>query len=267
MSSQISQATRPVKRRRWYQFSLRALIVSTVLLSVLLGIFTARLQRARRQAAAVELIRKSGGSVFYDYDRKAEQSPLPRWLIDAFGEDFFHDVTSVNLVFRVPDRKTRYAAYDALARLPQVDTLAILDGAKEGPHRFDVLRRLRRLEYLEIESPSFRGTDLQAIEGLPRLAHVWVPASLGEEGIRSVATLPELWCLELGDGHIDDQTFMKLTELTRLEFLGIRGADVSDGAIRKFMRHRPDVEMGLQNRDWSTILEGQPPAPEPSHDL
>ena len=96
----------PGRRRRWYQFNLRTLIVITVLISILLGLFAIRLQRARRQAAAVATIRTHGGHVVYDYSfpddnprfsifQSRAKSGVPAWAIDALGVDFFHNVVGV----------------------------------------------------------------------------------------------------------------------------------------------------------------------------
>jgi len=54
-----ARETRP--RRSWRQFSLRTLLLLMLVLSVCFALFAFRLQRARRQAAAVATIRKLGG--------------------------------------------------------------------------------------------------------------------------------------------------------------------------------------------------------------
>ncbi len=77
-----------------------------VLVSVLLGLLAVRLQRARRQAAAVATIRKYGGHVVYDYSfpddnprfsivQSRAKSSVPSWLLNHLGEDFFHTVVGV----------------------------------------------------------------------------------------------------------------------------------------------------------------------------
>jgi hypothetical protein len=54
-------------RRSWRQFSLRTLLLAMLVLSVCFALFAWRLQRARRQAAAVATIRKLGGTADYDF--------------------------------------------------------------------------------------------------------------------------------------------------------------------------------------------------------
>jgi hypothetical protein len=98
-----SPSTAPKPRRRWWQFSLRTLMVAMLVLGVLFGLFAIRLERARRQAAAVATIRSVGGEVFYDYEKRliardhAVPSKVPKRLLDWVGPDFFHEVVEVAL--------------------------------------------------------------------------------------------------------------------------------------------------------------------------
>src|SRR5262245_8618466 len=97
---------------RWRQFSLRTLLLAMLVLSLCLALFAWRLQRARRQAAAVATIRKLGGAVSYDYQRidptksnydLQAESPIPEWLLKPLGEDFFHEVTGSEMNRRPPE--------------------------------------------------------------------------------------------------------------------------------------------------------------------
>src|SRR5262245_49533511 len=106
MSTDTASPSGLAQRRRWCQFRLRTLIVCVVLVSMVLGALGTRLQRARRQAEAVAAIRRHGGHITYDYSfpddnprfsivRIQAKSNVPRWLLEAMGEDFFHGVVGV----------------------------------------------------------------------------------------------------------------------------------------------------------------------------
>lgn len=84
----------PRPRRRWFQYSLRALLVLVFLVSLPLSWFSARLQ----QQQTVEVIERLGGSVAYDYHWKGESTPGPEWARDLLGSYFFADVGAVGLV-------------------------------------------------------------------------------------------------------------------------------------------------------------------------
>ena len=75
----------PTPKRRWYQFSLRALLVFVVLVSIGMSWVAVRKQRVRRQREAVRAIEKLGGDVRYE----EAQTPVPRWLRELLGDDFF----------------------------------------------------------------------------------------------------------------------------------------------------------------------------------
>ncbi len=55
MDGEVNHPRKP--RRRWYQYSLRSLLVLTLLVSVGMSYVAVRMQRARRQKEAVEAIR------------------------------------------------------------------------------------------------------------------------------------------------------------------------------------------------------------------
>ncbi|MEX2112114.1 MAG: hypothetical protein WD845_02960, partial [Pirellulales bacterium] len=108
----MSDAPAPqLKRRRWLTFSLRTFFVLLTLFGVWLGF---HVRAARRQEASAAAIRAIGGWCYHDFQHLTPQrnrdyaatSPLPAWLINLLGVDFFHDVVEVNLVY----------AYDANGR-------------------------------------------------------------------------------------------------------------------------------------------------------
>ena len=69
--------TTPSKpRRRWFQFSLRTLMVLVTVLCVWLGLVS---ERARKQREAVAAIEALGGWVWYDYQNSGQEPPGPKW--------------------------------------------------------------------------------------------------------------------------------------------------------------------------------------------
>ena len=89
----------PQPRLRWYQFSLRSLLLFVFACSLAFGWLGVKMQRAREQKQAVEAIEKLGGSVAYDYQYDASGSwitgakpPGPTWLREILGDDLFANV-------------------------------------------------------------------------------------------------------------------------------------------------------------------------------
>ena len=95
----------PKSKRRWYQFSLRTLLVVSVAIAAALGYFS---DCVRTQRAAVAAIREAGGDVVYDWEycdpQSAEaylesidrQPPIPKWVTEYLGDDVFYSVAVVN---------------------------------------------------------------------------------------------------------------------------------------------------------------------------
>jgi hypothetical protein len=83
--------------RRSFQYSLRTLLTAMLLAGFGMGWFAHRLKQASRQREAVAAIHKLGGAVAYDCDLRGEGTPGPVWLRQRLGDDFFTNVTWVNL--------------------------------------------------------------------------------------------------------------------------------------------------------------------------
>ncbi len=94
---------------RWrFQFSIRSLLVLTVAVAVPCSWLTVEMKKARRQREVVGAVVGSSGCAYYDYETVLYEgsihksgSPVigepssPSWLRDLFGQDFFHNVTTV----------------------------------------------------------------------------------------------------------------------------------------------------------------------------
>src|SRR5689334_18649226 len=96
--------------RRWWQFSLRTLMVVVTVVAVVCGLFMIQYNAARRQASRVETLASKGAVICYDQQyedgsyRKRGNSPPGRipppasnWLIEWLGVDFFHRVYGVSI--------------------------------------------------------------------------------------------------------------------------------------------------------------------------
>ena len=90
----------PPHRLVGLRFTLRLLLAATTAVCVALGWWT---QRARRQARIVAGIVKTYGTVTYDFEPQPtpkmyrRRSPLPAWLVERLGEDFFHSVVRAHV--------------------------------------------------------------------------------------------------------------------------------------------------------------------------
>lgn len=95
-------------RLRWYQCSLRTLLLVMLLACIGMSWVGATMQRAKGQREAVQAITKVGGRIAYDYDRDDASlefrgclllppPPAPLWLRNLLGDDVFTHVVLVDL--------------------------------------------------------------------------------------------------------------------------------------------------------------------------
>ena len=110
----------PKCKRRWFQFSLRTLLIFTLIFAVACAWFTGKVERKRRERAAVEALVKKGARVTYDYNLvRSATPPGPRWVRWLLGENYFSEVVWVNMFGNVGD--------DDLANVAEFEHLELLE--------------------------------------------------------------------------------------------------------------------------------------------
>ena len=157
-------------KRRWFQFRLRTLMVFVTLCAVACSWFTVRWQRARGQREAVEAIEKAGGSVLYDYQVDADwiltgvsEPPVPGWLRNVLGEDFFSDVVIVGLLSGVGNDRVVY-----LKRLTGLRSLSLKD-SQVTDSGLEHLQGLTKLERLDLGRTQVTDAGLEQLRGLTNM--------------------------------------------------------------------------------------------------
>ena len=73
-------------KRRWYQFSLKTLLVTVLMMSLAFSWFAAKRNKARKQREAVEAIEKLGGWVGYEHGAVVSEKPHPGVDLIVAGE-------------------------------------------------------------------------------------------------------------------------------------------------------------------------------------
>jgi len=171
--------------RRRFQFSLRILLVFVVVLSVPLGWFAMKMQKARKQREVVEAILEVGGRVSYTpgpiplkgggfaYYLRAPRAPL--CLREWLGDDFFYDVIRVDLTFsRVTDGGlVHLKGFTSLKRLN-------LKGTRVTDAGLENLKGLTSLEMLRLQETNVTDAGVKKLqEALPNceIRHYPLPST------------------------------------------------------------------------------------------
>ena len=92
--------TTPNPKRRWYQYSIRTLLVTMVVISVPLGWLACKIRQAREQRIVVQQIQELGGMAIHcgGLEPREEWPPrVPSWLLKTLGDDFFRTINYVDL--------------------------------------------------------------------------------------------------------------------------------------------------------------------------
>ncbi len=161
----------PKCKRRWFQFSLRSLLIFVTLVGCGLGWLGFKVRAASRQQANVAAIVKLGGSVEYDYDNDAQGNrvpnptpPGPKWLRGLLGDDFFRDVTGCDLT----DKPVTDAELKHVANFAKLKWL-FLDGTQVTDAGLEQLEGLTELTELSLVRTQITEAGLEHLKGLTQL--------------------------------------------------------------------------------------------------
>ena len=244
------------RRRRWYQYSLRSLLILMLLVSLFMSWFTVKRKRALAQKKAVEAIVAADGIVQYDYEFdkngdwvKGATGRGLQWLRKVVGTDYFDSVASVQV-----DSKEGVEGLAGLADLKSIEIdvtgfnasasvdecikgIPEIEGVEElkikGAHpgsAFDALGRLKQLKRLRLDylssGPLPDNRDAPDLSGLRSckdlrdvaILNCW---DLPEKTVASLNILSQLERLDVYRTSLDRFDVAHLSNLTKLRELRI----------------------------------------------
>jgi Leucine Rich repeat len=216
----------PVKsRRRWYQYSLRTLLIGIVVLSLPCCWLGMKVREARQQAAAVAAIQKLGGDVLYDYEFDAQGDfvrnaalPGPKWLHSLLGDDFFDNVFLVEL---------------------QGAHRAVTDADLEH------LKAFTKLSVLDLGYSQVTNAGVERLKGLTQLKTLFLNnTQVTDAGLKYLAQLTQLEDLHLAQTQVTDAGLEYLKGLTCLKTeLDLSFTQVTDAGVAKLQQALPNCNI------------------------
>ncbi|MCH7726395.1 MAG: hypothetical protein IH991_07965 [Planctomycetes bacterium] len=200
-------ATEPPKtkrKRRWLRFSFRftikTILVVTLLVSVWLAIYA---QRSAVQRRLITSVGELKGSTSYEFEWHDDVEPPPKWIRQLLGDDFLLNVASIHLSGTDLTDAQLGELLPYLEQCHKLDTLdlshtRITDGGLND------LQSCSGIRVLYINDACVTDDGLKYLEGFESLSCVGINTDLLTDiGLRNLAKIKNLIVLDLGDGEFD----------------------------------------------------------------
>jgi hypothetical protein len=231
MEAKSPKVDAPKRKRRWYQFSLRTLLIVMLVVSIPCALLGRKIERKRREREVLDAINKIGGQVHYDYERwswslagtQKKEPPGPGWLRALLGENFFCEVDEAHIVG--VSSKTKITDAD-LSNL----------GLSSFP-------RLRSLT-LKVNSLKITDAGLETIRDLTQIQELTlILPNVTDSGLRNLRGLTQLERLTLWGTRITNAGLVNLRGMMQLKTLDLSGVKVSDAGVKELQQALPNCKI------------------------
>lgn len=235
-------------RRRWYQFSLRTLLILMLVLSIGFGGIGNRIYQAREQAAKVAALRSLGIGVQYEVEFSNDESGrimgvsrrrslLERRIVNWFGTDYAYKVHGVKAHGPPPaSARERDDFWRLAASFPELTSLSA------GPDWCDSagLARIRgktTIRSLTLYASRPTNEDMEVIGtlvNLQRLSFMWGgkrPSLMDDRGVACLDRLQDLRDLDLGERGISNASLSHTAKHPRLISLSLCNTSITDDGL------------------------------------
>ena len=228
----------PGRRHRLLQYSLRSMLFLMLLMSIVMGRLTVKLQSARRQKEAVERVKTLGGVVSEDVWVQGpalstcgpNQRPSP-WLERLLGEDIFSTIRFV----RLPELTTDVGLVP-LGDLPKLETLD-LGRTKITDAALAHLRGLTELNWLNLSGTPVTDSGLVHLKGLTEIQILHLShTDVTDAGLKHLKALTRLSELDLSATKVTDAGLDHLEGLTELRHLYLGATKVTDAGLERLKK-------------------------------
>lgn len=251
-------ADSPKGRRRWFRFRLRTLLLAWMGVGAWLGWW---IHSAREQRDAVANIQKLTNEVRIDYSyQRLDDKPLswrprsdptalswvPRFVLKGVGQDYFHNVVSINVLRGTSGKELELAA--ELARLRQLQQL-VLVYVNATDAMVARICELRELTGLELTGEKLTDESLRLISSLPKLQLLDIEGQFTDPGLAYLRRVTTLRFLDLDSPHITDQGLTHLGHLRDLQWLFLSSTHLTEEGFAKLATCPKLSNLSLRHSD------------------
>ena len=246
METTMNNPKSPKPKRRWYQYSLRTLMLFMLVMSVGFAWLGWKAQRLRNEQEAVAKIERMGGSVNVGNDHLGTD-PGMRPAIDRFvckllgfpGPSMNYSVNWVDL----SDTDVTDADLAALRELTNLDELH-LDRTQVTDTGLEHLKELTNLRWLFLGGTQVTDAGLEHLKELTNLLTLGLSGThVTDTGLEHLKELPNLECLDLSGTQVADTLLEHRKELLNLESLRLMDTDVTEEDIEKLREALPNCSI------------------------
>ena len=222
------------KPRRWFQFSLRTLLVLMLVACIGMSWVALKMRQARRQRLAVIAILLEGGNV---QQWSQEFAPLPQGTAVPTQDSVVSPEPISHTEWSIGSKPPSYAkesrAHAWLRRWLGDDFFSHpvcvtihTDAAMEN------LKWLPRLTTLSLQHGQITDAGLQHVKGLTQLRHLFLQHTpITDAGVDHLRRLTQLEYLDLSETPVTDAGVDHLRRLTQLVYLNLSGTRVTDACL------------------------------------
>lgn len=207
-------------RRRWFQFSLRTLLLAMLVFGCGLGWLANKRIKSQRAWAAVNAIKLKGGILRFEKGN---------WIEKKLGVDLPGKAS----IIIACSRDLSESSY--LAQVPSLQDIQIF-GTTVTDDDLRLLENLSELRSFDANSSQITSQGLLHLQGLIKLDHLGIDGSnVTDEGLANLQ-LPHLRSLSIGWTSVTDAGVASLTKQTSLEVLNLQNTKVTDACVDSLLK-------------------------------
>ena len=224
--------------RRWFQFSLRSLLLAMTLASLPLGYIAHERQDAQRHQQIAAALETKG---IWILPGPKSRQPAMSWLL---GDDTLTRGVGIDIEKRqrvlLSEQDTAFAAAQ-LKNFPDMLSLDFSETRISDASLRD-LQGLYKLTHLHLARTKITDAGVPAITALKQLKDLNLSGTkVTDAGVAELQKLTELRVLGLGQLDISDSTLVNLRGLSKLEDLDLGGAAITDQGLKE-LRNFPKLQ-------------------------
>lgn len=239
------------------------------------------------QRSVVKEIEEYGGWAYYDFQFQPDEyryedfdakatSPIPAFLLNKVGLDFFHPIVQVNLNYNedggsgrqnpnmsadilehvgklselrtllLADTQVTDDTIHHLSRLKKMDRLYMWSASKVSDAGVKHLEPLKKMRYLHLSESKITDESMKVFATWPNIEGLSLQKNtFTNEALRNIGNATTLRQISLGLGRIsiDNEGLVHVKNLPNLEHLGIQRSRVTPEGLAKLKSDRPKLKI------------------------